>query len=433
MTRAASAAARLGPEAARIGAGLRLVASHEDEREVNLDYAATTPALQATLDAVVDFVPEYGSVHRGGGRRGAISTEKYERARRSVGDFVGCPAGTSTIFVRNTTEAANLLAAALPPGSRILCTPFEHHANLLPWRVHRVRHLRFSRSPDDLLEVVDSALAAARAAGRPVDLLAVSGASNVSGEVTPLAELASSAHRHGARIFVDAAQLAPHRPIDIRSSEVDFLAFSGHKLYAPFGTGALLARDEALAEGLPLLRGGGAVRLVSLDDVAWSSLPHRYEAGTPNTIGAIALGAACHALAAHGMDRIREDEQDLSERLWNGLGSIPRVRLLRMWDSARDRVGVATFMVAGRAARDIADELSTRFGIAVRSGAFCAHPLVAHLLGVGQAEMAALFAGIARGEEIRVPGAVRASIGIGVSAADVDRLLEALDVLAGGR
>ena len=204
------------------------------------------------VDAVVAFVPEYGSVHRGGGRRSAISTEAYEVARRSVAGFVGCPAGSSTIFVRNTTEAANLLAAALPPGSRILCTPFEHHANLLPWRIHRVRHLQFTRSADELRARVERALADARAAGEPFDLLAVSGASNVTGEVTPLAELASTAHAYGAKIFVDAAQLAPHRPIDMGRSDVDFLAFSGHKLYAPFGTGALLARDEALSRGLPL-------------------------------------------------------------------------------------------------------------------------------------------------------------------------------------
>lgn len=194
--------------------------------------------------------------------------------------------------------------------------------------------------------------------------------------------------------------------------------------------GALIVRDEALADGLPLLHGGGAVQLVSLDDVAWGPLPHRYEAGTPNTVGAVALGAACRALAEHGMDMIRDREQELSDRLWAGLERIAGIELLRMWDEVEDRAGVATFVVEGLDPRAVAEELATRFGIVVRSGAFCAHPLVAHLLGVTGAETAALFDGISRGEEIRVPGAVRASIGIGVTAAGLDRLLEALELIA---
>ena len=251
--------------------------------------------------------------------------------------------------------------------------------------------------------------------------------------MTPLRELAGVSHRHGAKIFVDAAQLAPHRSIDMEAIGVDFLAFSGHKVYAPFGTGALVASAGTLSDGLPLLRGGGAVQLVSLDDVAWSALPHRYEAGTPNTVGAIALGAACDALAAHGIDRIHADELELSEHLWAGLEATGGVELLRMWTPDADRVGVAAFTLAGRDSRAVAEELAVRFGIAVRSGAFCAHRLVAHLLGVGDEATAARFAGIARGEVIFVPGAVRASLGIGVTASQIDRLLDALEQIAAGR
>ena len=267
------------------------------------------------------------------------------------------------IFVRNTTEAANLLAAALPRDSVVLCTPFEHHANLLPWRIHRVRHLDFQPSAEDFLDEVERSLERASLVRRPVDLVAVSGASNVTGEVTPLHELVVVAHAYGARVFVDAAQLAPHRPIDIGAEEIDFLAFSGHKLYAPFGVGALIVRDEALAEGLPLLRGGGAVQLVSLDDVAWGPLPHRYEAGTPNTVGAVALGAACRALAEHGMDMIRDRELRRSPTAGSriGLERIAGIELLRMWDEVEDRVGVATFVVEGLDPRAVAEELAQRF------------------------------------------------------------------------
>ncbi len=223
-------ARQLRPEASRatapVAAGLELVEA-EGELELNLDYAATTPALRATLEAVEAFLPHYGSVHRGGGRRSAAATAAYELARRSVASFVGCPPGSSVIFVRNTTEAANLLAAALPRDSIVLSTPFEHHANLLPWRIHRVRHLDFQRSPEDFLDEVERSLERASLVRRPVDLVAVSGASNVTGEVTPLHELVVLAHAYGARVFVDAAQLAPHRTIDVEADDVDFLAFSG--------------------------------------------------------------------------------------------------------------------------------------------------------------------------------------------------------------
>jgi selenocysteine lyase/cysteine desulfurase len=398
-------------------------------REINLDYAATTPALQAAVDAVNAFLPWYGSVHRGGGRRSEVSTDAYERARASAASFIDCPPGSTVVFVRNTTEAANLLSSALPPYSRVLCSPIEHHANLLPWRGHEVDHLPFTSSLAGFVEAAEAALARAASNGRPYRLLAVTGASNVTGEVTPLADLARIAHAHGARIFVDAAQLAPHRPISVFRSDVDFLAFSGHKVYAPFGTGVLALRDEALQRGTPLLKGGGAVRMVTLESVAWADPPRRYEAGTPNLVGAVALGAACDALAGYGMERIARDERRLSEHLWSGLASTPGVRLLRLWPDAPDRVGVATFTVPGRTASEVGGHLATRHHIAVRTGSFCAHPLVARLLGVERARTDELLVRIRGGEDVEIPGAVRASIGLGSTAADVDALLAGLGAL----
>ena len=398
-------------------------------REINLDYAATTPALQAAVDAVNAFLPWYGSVHRGGGRRSEVSTDAYERARASAGRFIDCPPGSTVVFVRNTTEAANLLSSALPPYSRVLCSPIEHHANLLPWRGHEVDHLPFTSSLAGFVEATETALARAASNGRPYRLLAVTGASNVTGEVTPLAELSRIAHEYGALIFVDAAQLAPHRPISLAQTGVDFLAFSGHKVYAPFGTGVLALRDEALERGTPLLKGGGAVRMVTLESVAWADPPRRYEAGTPNLVGAVALGAACDALAGHGMERIARDERRISEHLWSGLANTPGVQLLRLWPDAADRVGVATFTVSGHSAPEVGGHLSTRHHIAVRTGSFCAHPLVARLLGVERARIDDLLARIGRGEDVEIPGAVRASIGLGSTAADVDALLAGLGAL----
>src|SRR5688572_13643771 len=201
--------------------------------------------------AVEAFVPWYSSVHRGSGAKSRVSTAAFEDARADVAAFVGARGDDRVVFVRNTTEAVNVLAAALPDGARILSTPFEHHANMLPWRRHDLTVLPFARSEAGLLGACDAALRHDR-----FDLLAVTGASNVTGEVWPLAELATIAHRHGAALFVDAAQLAPHRAIDMEAAGIDLLALSGHKLYAPFGAGALVGQ---LPDGEPLLHGGGAV------------------------------------------------------------------------------------------------------------------------------------------------------------------------------
>lgn len=328
--------------------------------------------------------------------------------------------------MRNTTEAANVLAAALPPDSRILCSPAEHHANQLPWKSHAVDYLPFAHSLADFLDATEGRVRDAAAAGRPYRLLAVTGASNVTGEVTPIGELTRLAHEHGALIFVDAAQLAPHRRIDLTGLDVDFLAFSGHKVYAPFGAGALILRDEAVRGGMPLLKGGGAVRLVTLDDVAWGSSPGRYEAGTPNVVGAVALGAACAALAGVGLERIAAAETTLARRLWSRLDALAGVSLLRLWTDATDRVGIATFILAGVDSHELGRRLADDWAIAVRAGSFCAHPLIAHLLAVDPGHSQGLLAAVNRGEQISIPGAVRASIGLGTTEADVVSLVTAL-------
>ena len=232
---------------------------------------------------------------------------------------------------------------------------------------------------------------------------------------------------------MDAAQLAPHRRIHLGELDVDFLAFSGHKLYAPFGAGVLVVRDDALADGIPLLKGGGAIRYVTLEGVAWTDVPQRYEAGTPNVVGAVALAAACDALRAYGMDRIAARERHIAERLWAGLETIAGVRMLRLWPNVPDRVGVAAFTVAGYQPHDLAEILVSDWGIAVRSGAFCAHPLVANLLGLGDDVTRSLLERITTGETLDVPGAVRVSIGLQTSEADIDTLLEALRSLPPAR
>jgi selenocysteine lyase/cysteine desulfurase len=392
-------------------------------RYANLDYAASTPVMQDVWNAVEAFVPWYSSVHRGSGVKSQVATAEYEGARDVVARFVGARPGDGVVFVRNTTEAINVLAASLPAGTRVLSSAVEHHANMLPWRRHDVRVMAPAGSADELLDAAERALRAER-----IDLVAVTGASNVTGEVWPVAELAELAHRHGAELFVDAAQLAPHRAIDMARSGVDHLALSGHKLYAPFGAGALVGR---LRDGEPLLAGGGAIKLVTLDDVIWAPAPDRFEAGSPNVVGVVALAAACRSLLALGMDAVAAHERSLAVRLWTALEAVPGLELLTLWPRGTvDRVGVATFNLAGYRDPLLAAILSAEHAIGVRHGCFCAHPLMTHLLGVPEAEARRLHAELRAGRTPQLPGAVRASIGLGTTVEDVDRLVAALHEIA---
>jgi len=396
-------------------------------RYVNLDYAASTPVMAAVWDAVEAFVPWYSSVHRGSGLKSQVSTAAFEDARDTVAAFVGGRADDAVVFVRNTTEAINVLATALPAGTRVLSSPVEHHSNMLPWRRHDLRLLPFTGSPDELLDACERALQEARPR---IELVAVTGASNVTGEVWPVAELAEIAHAHGAQLFVDAAQLAPHRPVDMAAAGIDFLAFSGHKLYAPFGAGVLVGDARPLRESEPLLHGGGAIELVALDDVIWAGAPERHEAGSPNVVGVVALAAACRALLDLGMEAVAAHERALAARMWDALPGVPGLRRLALWSDEVDRVGVATFTLEGVRHPLLAAILSAEHAIGVRHGCFCAHPLITRLLGIPDAEVDRLAAELRAGLRPALPGAVRASIGLGTTPDDLDRLVDALHEIA---
>ncbi|MFI7024303.1 aminotransferase class V-fold PLP-dependent enzyme [Micromonospora sp. NPDC049900] len=380
----------------------------------NLDYAATAPCLAEVAEAVTELLPWYASVHRGAGAASRRCTLAYEQSRQTVADFLDIRPDDHVIFTRNTTDAMNLLARALPPHTTVVTWAGEHHANLLAWpRVHRLP------VPTDLPEVTSGltrALAALDSAG-PV-LVAVTGASNVTGEVWPIADIAEIAHRHGARIAVDAAQLAPHRAVSMAGADIDYLALSGHKLYAPFGTGVLAGRADWLDAADPYLSGGGATRHVGDEpaDVQWQTGPARHEAGTPNLLGAVALAAACATISAAAPDVLARHEQELLTRLRDGLAALPQVAELRTFDADHDRVGIVSFTVADRRAADVTHRLSTEYGIGVRDGLFCAHPLSRRLLAGAAARLGRPTDGYA----------IRASIGIGTTAEHVDRLLHGL-------
>ena len=265
-------------------------------------------------------------MHRGTGFKSRASTEAFEEARQVIGGFVGAdPDHDVVVFTKNTTEAINLFARTmvLPEEAVVLTTVLEHHSNLLPWRLRSpVVHVR--STADGSLDEDDLDAQLARYGGR-VALLAVTGASNVTGITPPIHRLAAKVHAVGGRILVDAAQLAGHRRIDMRPHDdpghLDIVAMSAHKMYAPFGSGALIA-DRSLFGAEPDHRGGGTVRAVTLDDVVWDDLPDRFEAGTPNLLGAIAMAAAAKRLGELGLDNIAAHEQELAgwtpRRSWRG-------------------------------------------------------------------------------------------------------------------
>ena len=392
-----------------IGGELRVpLVNGSQTRYINLDYAASAPALTAVAAHVTEVLPLYASVHRGAGYASQISTAVYENARVVVGEFVGARPADSVIFTRNTTDSLNLLASVAPGETVVL--DLEHHANLLPW-IGSASGARIVRSADTFeatLALLDAELAA-----RPAALLAITGASNVTGEVLPLRRLATLAHRRGTRIAVDGAQLVPHRRVDIAALGIDYLAFSGHKTYAPFGAGVLVGRSDWLDAGAPYLLGGGAVSTVSVDAASWRLGPARHEAGSPNVLGVAALARALQELDSLDPVDWAAHEERLRRRLNDSLAALRGVQTYRIFPDLQETVGVVSFRVADLDSRLVAVVLSAEWGIGVRDGKFCAHPLL---------------------ERLGVDGsALRASVGVGSRDSDVDALITALtSILADG-
>lgn len=406
---------------------------------INFDNAASTPPLKRVRDAVNGFSDLYSSVHRGTGYKSRLATEAYEQAREVVADFLRIDRRSQVvIFVKGTTDALNRIAAgeARLDGRQVLVTEMEHHADLLPWR-HRSGHLIVGLSEDGHidLEAIEHAL---RSSEGRIGLVAVCGASNVTGFVSPIHEVAELAHRHGARISVDAAQLAPHHRVDLRPSSdpghLDFVSLSGHKMYAPYGAGVLVAPRDFFA-GAPEVMGGGAISIVTWDDTVWADLPDREEAGSPNVIGAVALGVAIDTLLELGFDDMLRYEQALGERLATGLQAVSGVSVLGGLTDPRgaERLSLASFVVDGMHHGLVAAALSHEWGIAVRHGCFCANPYMFQLLHMDKQEVQGVEAEVHAGRRTALPGAVRASLAPYNTEAEVDRFLDAVTHVARGR
>ncbi|MEU6013488.1 aminotransferase class V-fold PLP-dependent enzyme [Streptomyces sp. NPDC047515] len=396
-----------------------------------LDYAASAPALQRVWDDVAAYAPYYGSVHRGAGYLSQLSTDLFENSRSTVAEFLGCRADDQVIFTRSTTDSLNLLAAVVPADCEVFVYETEHHASLLPWRDARVTYLNAPRTPAQAVETLEQALADREPYGPA--LVCVTGASNVTGELWPVKELAAAAHAHGARIVLDAAQLAPHHPVDIADLDVDWVAFSGHKLYAPFGSGVLAGRADWLRDAEPYLAGGGASRRVARRtdggvDVEWHSTAARHEAGSPNVIGVYSIASACKALTEAGFDNLVAREQHLVAAVRAGLADVPEVKVLSLFGDDAPRVGVISFVVEGWNSSHFAAALSAEYGIGVRDGLFCAHPLIRTLLSSDPQEVGECGAPEAEPGELSL-NAIRVSFGAGTPDEHIERFVRAVGEL----
>ena len=346
-----------------------------------LDSAASAPKPRAVIDAVADaYAHHYANVHRGIYELSEDATARFEAARRALAGFIGAPSDREVVFVRNATEAINLVAYSwgrsnVRAGDRILATEMEHHANLVPWQqlaAETGATLDFVGITDD--GRLDRDDLRAKLAREP-RLVAIGHVSNALGTINPVAEIARAAHDAGAVVVLDAAQSVPQMPVDVTELGVDFLALSGHKMLGPSGIGALWGRRELLDAMPPFMTGGSMITRVTLEGTEWNEAPWKFEAGTPAIAEAAGLHAAVDYLEGLGMANVRAHERFLFEHAWTRLGQLPGVRRLGP-DDPDQHAGVISFVIDGVHPHDVATIFDAE-GVAVRAGHHCAQPVMA--------------------------------------------------------
>jgi cysteine desulfurase/selenocysteine lyase len=348
-----------------------------------LDSAASTQKPRQVLDAMRDFYEHsYANVHRGVYRLAERATTGYETGRGKVAGFVNAPSEREVIFTRSATEALNLVAYAwgldnLGPGDVVVVTDLEHHSSFVPWQYVAGRTgASFKAIPiDESGELQLGSLDEIERAGK-VKVVASNLVSNTLGTVNPVAELAAWAHERGAIMVVDAAQAAPHRPLDVQALDCDFLAISSHKMCGPSGIGALWGRKELLESMAPFNLGGEMIRSVSMERTTWNELPYKFEAGTPAIAEAVGFGAAVDYVLEAGLDAISQPEHDLVEYTLERLGELPWVTT---YGPPPDRrAGIVSLNVDGVHPHDVAQVLDWE-GVAIRAGHHCTQPLMTKL------------------------------------------------------
>ncbi len=355
----------------------------QTNRTIYIDNAATAQKPAVVIEAEKQFYEESNANPlRGFYPLSLRATEVYENARVTVRDFIHTDSEKEIIFTRNTTEGLNLVAYSyachhLKPGDEIAVTIMEHHSNLLPWQMAAqvtgatLRYLECE--PDGTLtdETLEIGI------NEHTRLLAVGHVSNVLGCVNPVRKMADRAHAFGAVVVVDAAQSAPHMPIDVHELQADFLAFSGHKLMAPMGIGVLYGKEALLEEMPPFMTGGEMISSVSREGAVFAELPHKFEAGTVNAAGAAGLAAAIHYIEEVGFETIEARELQLTRRAMEGLAKIPHVHVIGS-EKPENHTGIVAFTIEQVHPHDVSEILAAD-GIDVRAGHHCAQPLLTYL------------------------------------------------------
>jgi selenocysteine lyase/cysteine desulfurase len=407
----------------------RVLGQDEPRQLVYMDHGASTHPPSAVLETYKDFLEHsYANVHRGRHYLSEIATDKFEHVSEDIFRFIGgSRAGNTIVLCGNTTQALDLAAHVMAHRDGVtLVSLMEHHSNDLP---HRARGpvVHFGVTDQGTLDYEDLGR---KLRQHQVKLVAVTGASNVTGYLTDIHQVARLAHAHGAKVLVDGAQLLAHAPTRVLPDDdpghIDFFAGAGHKAYAPFGSSFLFGPTDLLDAAPPYIPAGGTVVYVTTDEAYYKKSPERHEGGTPNIAGAVALAAALRFLEDVGMEEVRAHELALVERALDGLRRIDGLTVLGHPGPSK-RIGSLSLTIDGIPHELAASILNREAAIAVRNGCFCAHPYLHRLLGL--TDTSELRRRLVAGEEVDLPGAVRPSFGIFNDEAEVDELLRMLRVI----
>ena len=436
-------------------------------RYINLDNAATTPSFIKVIEGVKKDLEEYGSVHRGAGEKSKISTDKFEKVRATIKKFVNARESDYVLFVPNTTSGINQLAYFLSQiKGKIMVSEIEHSSSLLPWIFNEGRKRAseqvtlndaLSGNTSDLNKKVlklgsekvityrtkeDFSFDLADIKGifkdqsnkgeeEKIKLIVVTGASNVTGYKPPIKEIAEIAHKHGAMIAVDACQLLQHEKIDIKNQKIDFALFSGHKMYAPFGSGAIVGDKRILDAVWPYQMGGGNFPYITADgEVLRYAVNQAHDPGTPNFAGARALHYAIEELERIDLDKIKEYEHALVNEAFNGLKAIKGVKIYTKSEEKVFDRSLITFNLEGFHPKLVAEILNNEFGIGTRAGSYCVYEFSRRIAGTDAEEEKRIAEEVRKGKTASIPGSVRASFSLINNLEDVDRLIAAIKEIA---
>ncbi|WP_300902527.1 aminotransferase class V-fold PLP-dependent enzyme [uncultured Clostridium sp.] len=395
---------------------------------INFDNAATTPPFKRVMKKVLETSEYYGSIARGDGQKSQLCSDLYEESRQYILEYFNAPEEIYTaIFVGNTTDGLNKLSNILIDNKDdiVITTRMEHHSNDLPWRNKcDLKYAEVDKNGRVKIEEIECLLDKYK---ERVKYVTITGASNVTGYVNDIKRVAKAAHKYGAKIIVDGAQLIPHKKISMTQEDVneniDFLVFSGHKVYAPFGSGVIIGLREVFNEKEPSSLGGGTVQIVLDDRQLLLDTPERNEAGTPNLFGAISIAESLKQMDKIGFETIENNERELIAYLIKELKSFEKVILYGDNENISDRLGILVFNIEGMSYEKVGEYLSNIRAIGVRQGGFCSHPYTRRVLGIKDDDLQKYMS------ECGTPGLVRVSLGVYNSKKEANIFLDTIEYI----